>query len=93
MFQYVLCLARAIGDEKHMTFECTALASLRQQHADHFTPRTDQCHDTMRSISFFAQQDHLGVLSYVIDCLDFMNCSVSYVHEAPLTVMTVMMNI
>ena len=50
-----------------MIFECTALASLRQQHADLFTPRTD----TMRS--FFAQQDHLGVLKYVIDGLDSMN--------------------
>ena len=34
---------------------------------DLFTPQTD----TMRS--FFAQQDHLGVLNYVIDCLNFMN--------------------
>ena len=32
---------------------------------DLFTPRTD----TMRS--FFAQQDHVGVLNYVIDCLNF----------------------
>ena len=51
----------------HMIFECTALAPLRQQHADLFTPRTG----TMRSC--FAQQNHLGVLNYVIDCLDFMN--------------------
>ena len=43
----------------------TALAPLRQQHADLFPPGTD----TMRS--FFAQQDHLGVLNYVIDCLNF----------------------
>ena len=43
-----------------MTFDCTALAFLRR------TPSTN----TMRS--FFAQQDHLGVLNYVIDCLDFM---------------------
>ena len=48
-------------------FECTALAPLRQQHADLFTPRTG----TMRS--FFGQQNHLGVLHYVIECLDFMN--------------------
>ena len=53
--------------EKHIIFECTALAPLRQQHADLFTPPTD----TMRS--FFAQPDHWGVLNYVIDCLDFMN--------------------
>ena len=64
-----VCLARnsgAVGDEKHMTFECAALSFLRQRHAGLFTPRTDTMH------SFFAQQDHLGVLNYVIDCLDFM---------------------
>ena len=61
------CNSGAVGDEKHMIFECTALAPLRQQHADLFTPRTV----TMRS--FFAQQNHLGVLNYVIDCLNFMN--------------------
>ena len=60
------CNSRAVGDEKHMTFECAALSFLRQRHAGLFTPRTD----TMRS--FFAEQDHLGVLNYVIDCLDFM---------------------
>ena len=46
----------------HMVFECTALS-----HAGLFTPRTG----TMRSFS--AQQDHMGVLNYVIDCLNFMN--------------------
>ena len=61
------CNSGGVGDEKHMMFECTALAPLRLQHADLFTPRTG----TMRS--FFAQQNHLGVLNYVIDCLDFMN--------------------
>ena len=61
-----LCNSGAIGDEMHMDFECAALAPLRQRHADLFTPHTD----TMRS--FFAQQDHLGVLNFVIDCLDFM---------------------
>ena len=48
-------------------FECAALAALRQQHADLFTSRTD----TMRS--FFGQQDNLGVLNYVINCLDHMD--------------------
>ena len=61
------CNSGAIGDEKHMIFECTALIPLRQKHADLFTPATD----TMRS--FFAQPDHLGVLNYVIDCLDCMD--------------------
>ena len=41
-------------------FRVYALAPLRQQHADLFTPRTD----TMPSI--FAQQDHLGILNYII---------------------------
>ena len=63
------CNSGAIGDEKHI--ECAAImamiAPLRQQHTDLFTPRTD----TMRST--FAQQDHLGVVNYVIDCLNFMN--------------------
>ena len=61
------CNSGAVGDidefEMHMVLECTALAPLRQQHADLFTPHTD----TM--CSFFAQQDHLGVLNYVTDCL------------------------
>ena len=61
------CNSGAIGDEKQTIFECTALSPLRQQHADLFTPRTD----IMRS--FLAQQDHLGVLKYVTDCLNFMN--------------------
>ena len=59
----LVCNSGAIGDEMHMVFECAALAPLRRQHADFFTPHTD----TMRS--FFAQQDHLGVMNYVIDCL------------------------
>ena len=56
-----LATAGAAGAEKHMTFECAALALLRQRHADLDTPSTD----TMRS--FFAQQDHLGFLNYVIE--------------------------
>ena len=34
------CNSGGVGDEQHMIFECTALAPLRQQHADLFTPRT-----------------------------------------------------
>ena len=63
----VVWLATVVPLAMKMIFEGTALAPLRQQHTDLFTPRTD----TMRS--FFAQQDHLGVLNYVIDCLNFMN--------------------
>ena len=60
------CNAGALGDERHLIFECTALASLRSRYADLFTSSTD----TMRS--FFAQPDRMGVFHYVIDCLDFM---------------------
>ena len=60
------CNTGAVGDERDMTFDCAALTFLRQRHAEHLTPSTG----TMRSFS--AQQDHLGVVNYVIDCLDFM---------------------
>ena len=40
------CNSGAIGNERHMIFECTSLAPVRQQHADLFTPHTD----TMRSL-------------------------------------------
>ena len=60
------CNAGALGDERHLIFECTALSSLRSRHADLFTSSTN----TMRSI--FAQPDRMGVFHYVIDCLDFM---------------------
>ncbi len=60
------CNSGAVGDEMHMVFECTALASLRSRFASLFTGSTD----TMRS--FFAQPDHIGVFHYVVDCLDFM---------------------
>ena len=48
------CNCGAIGNERHMTFECAALAPLRQRHADLFTP----CSNTMRCC--FAHQHHLG---------------------------------
>ena len=61
------CISGDIGDEQHMNFECTALVPLRQQHANFFTP----CTDTMRFL--FAQQDHLRVLNYIKDYINFMN--------------------
>ena len=60
------CNSGAVGDEKHLVFECAALASLRSRYASMFTGSTD----TMRS--FFAQPDHIGVFHYEVDCLDFM---------------------
>ena len=60
------CNAGALGDERHLIFECTALASLLSRYADLFKSSTD----TIRSI--FAQPDRMGVFHYVIDYLNFM---------------------
>ncbi len=60
------CNGGAVGDEMHLIFECTALASLRSRYASLFTDTAG----TMRS--FFAQPDHIGVFHYVVDCLNFM---------------------
>ena len=60
------CNSGAVGDEKHLVFECAALAALLSQYANLFT----SCTDTVRSI--FAQPDHMGVFHYVVDCLDFI---------------------
>ena len=62
----VSCNSGAVGDEKHLVFECAALASLRSRYASLFTSSKD----TMRS--FFVQPDHMGVFHYVVDCLDFI---------------------
>ena len=62
----LFCDSGAVGDERHLVFDCVALAPLRSQHTNLFTGNTD----TMRSL--FAQPDHMGVFRYVMDCLDFM---------------------
>ena len=58
------CGSVAVADELHMIFECPALQAVRQQYASLFSANTD----TMRS--FFAQQDHMQVFKFVLDCLD-----------------------
>ena len=65
------CNSGAIGDEKHMIFECTALSLLRQQHACLFTPALAPCAPFSLSSPSFAH--NLGVLNCVIDCLNYMN--------------------
>ena len=57
-----------VADELHMIHEFIRmpfLQPLRLQYAALFTPDTN----TMRS--FFAQQDHMRVFKFVLDCLDF----------------------
>jgi len=61
------CGGHAVADELHMVHECSALQPLRQQYAALFTADTD----TMRS--FFAQQDHMQVFNFILDCLDFLD--------------------
>ncbi len=58
------CGSVAVADEMHMIFECPALQAVRQQYARLFSTDTN----TMRP--FFAQQDHLQVFKFVLDCLD-----------------------
>ena len=60
------CGSVAVADELHMIHECPVLQPLRQQYAALFSTDTN----TMRS--FFAQQDHMQVFSFVLDCLDFL---------------------
>ena len=60
------CGGIAAADVLHMIHECPDLQPLRLQYAALFTPDTN----TVRS--FFAQQDHMQVFKFVLDCLDFL---------------------
>ncbi len=58
------CGSVAVADELHMIFECPALQAVRHRDAPLFSTDTN----TMRSFS--AQQDHMQVFKFVLDCLD-----------------------
>ncbi len=58
------CGSVAVADELHMLLECPALQAVMQRYAPLFSTNTN----TMRS--FFAQQDHMQVFKFVLDCLD-----------------------
>ena len=66
------CVGIAVADELRMVHERPVLQPLRQQHAALFPSNTD----TMRS--FFAQQDHMQVFRFVIDCLDSLKVSLDF---------------
>ena len=55
----------AVGDERHLIFECPALADIRAGFASLFTAHTA----TMRQ--FINQSDQRGVLNFVVRCLDY----------------------
>ena len=61
------CDVGAVGDEKHLWFECAQLAPSQAKYTDLFNSKDH----TMRF--FFVQRDHLRVFHYVIDCLDLMD--------------------
>ena len=60
------CNSGAVGGERHLIFECVALASLRSWYADLLRGSAE----TMRSI--FAQPDYMWVFHYIADYLDFI---------------------
>ena len=77
MLRLVLCCSRgqpsrvcthcgsvAVADELQMILECPALQAIRQRYAPLFST------DTVTMRSFFAQQDHMQVIKFVLDCLD-----------------------
>ena len=67
----------AVGIDKHLVFECVALASLRSRYAGLFTYSTD----TMRSVC--AQPDHIEVFYCVVDCLDITMIGTSLLLPLP----------
>lgn len=71
------CNTGAVGIDKHLVFECVALASLRSQYAGLFTYSAD----TMRSVC--AQPDHIEVFYSVVDCLDIMMIGTSLLLPLP----------
>ena len=60
------CDTGAIGDEKHLIFECPALQHVRSRHPQLFAV-TDQ---TVQQ--FMWQRDLLQVIIFVTDCLEFL---------------------
>ena len=60
------CSTGAMGDERHMIFECTSVQHLRQRYAGlfHGLPMTVK--------QFVWQQDIVQVIYFITDCLDVM---------------------
>ncbi len=61
------CSLLAVGDEKHFIYECPFLQPVRAKYQFLFTPLSSSM------LSFFSQQNRLGVFNFVLDCLDLMN--------------------
>ncbi len=63
----VLCQEDRSWDTTTRVVHQSHLSAATPQYAALFTADTD----TMRS--FFAQQDHMQVFNFILDCLDFLN--------------------
>jgi hypothetical protein len=61
-----LCGSGAVGDERHMVFECPALQQIRDEFEHLFSSGV-----TMRA--FMNQTDQRAVISFVVTCLDMMD--------------------
>ena len=63
-----LCHTGALGDERHMLPECSALADLR----DKFSPLVAECSGVMARLVWARNQPMVS--RYIIACLDRMSC-------------------
>ncbi len=61
------CDQHAVGDERHMVFECPALQAVRDKHAALFA------HGDCTMQQFMWQVDITGVAHFVMDCFDLMD--------------------
>ena len=66
----LLCDQCAVGDERHMVFECPALQNVRDKYAALFVDGAS----TMQQ--FMWQQDVIGVVHFVQDCFDLLDATV-----------------
>ena len=68
----LLCDQRALGDERHMVFECPALQGVRDKYAALFVAVDGA--STMQQ--FMWQQNVIGVAHFVKDCIDLLDAPV-----------------
>ena len=66
----LLCDQCAVGDERHMVFECPALQGVRDKYAALFVDGAS----TMQQ--FMWQQDVIGVAHFVQNCFDLLDAPV-----------------
>ncbi len=58
--------AEAVGDERHMVFECSAVQHIREEHMDLFW-------DGQTMSEFANQPDQIKVMDFIVSCFDSFN--------------------